>query len=139
MMATRSGDLDPGVLIYLMREHGMDAGALENLVNRRSGLLGVSNRSGDLRALRESPDAAATLAVAMFARSVAKGVVAMMAALGGADLLVFTGGVGEHDASTRDEVVGSLGWAGVGGRCAVRALPSREDEEIARISRGLVE
>jgi acetate kinase len=74
MMATRSGDLDPGVLIYLMRERGMDADALEDMVDRRGGLLGVSGRSGDVRKLRETVDAKSELAVAMFARSAAKAV-----------------------------------------------------------------
>jgi acetate kinase len=131
MMATRSGDLDPGVLIYLMRERGMDADALEVMIDKRSGLRGVSARSGDMRELHEHPDAASGLAVAMFARAAAKAIAAMMTSLGGADLLVFTGGVGEHDAATRDAIVEAVSWADVG---EARVLPSLEDEEIARIA-----
>ncbi len=135
MMATRSGDLDPAVLIYLMRERRMDADALEDLVNRRSGLLGASGRSADLRKLHHDPDGDADLALAMFARSAAKAIAAMTTSLGGADLLVFTGGVGEHDAAIREAIVSSLSWAGIG---AVRAMPSLEDDEIARIASSLV-
>ena len=131
MMATRAGDLDPGVLIYLMRERGVDADALEDMVDRHSGLLGASGQSGDLRKLDEHPNAAAELAVAMFARSAAKAIAAAMTALGGADLLVFTGGVGEHDDSMRLAILESLSWAGIG---EARVLPSLEDEEIARIA-----
>jgi acetate kinase len=137
MMSTRSGDLDPGVLIYLMRRRGLDVDALEALVDRDSGLLGASDRSGDLRVLRQSSDAEARLAVEMFVASVAKGVASMMTSLGGADLLVFTGGIGENDRATRDEIVGSLSWAGVGGSCVVRALPSKEDEELSHIAAAL--
>jgi acetate kinase len=134
MMATRSGDLDPGVLIYLMRELGMDADALEAMVDRHSGLLGASERSGDLRKLVEHPDDATDLAVAMFARSAAKAIAAMMTALGGAELLVFTGGVGEHDEAMRIAILESLSWAGVR---EARVLASLEDEEIARIARSV--
>lgn len=137
MMSIRSGDLDPGVLIYLMRSRGLDVNALEALVDHDSGLLGASGRSGDLRVLRESSDAEATLAIRMFVTSVAKGVASMMTALGGADLLVFTGGIGENDDATRGEIVRALGWAGVGDLCVVRALPSKEDEELSRIAAAL--
>jgi acetate kinase len=134
MMATRAGDLDPGVLIYLMRERGMDADTLEDLVDRHGGLLGASGRSRDLRKLHEHADPADDLAVAMFARSAAKAIAAMMTALGGAELLVFTGGVGEHDEAMRLAILESLSWAGV---AEARVLPSLEDEEIARIAWGV--
>ena len=129
MMASRAGDLDPGLLIYLARAKGLDPDALEDLIDRRSGLLGVSGLSADLRVLRRSADPAAVLAIAMFEYSVRKQIAAMIAALGGADLLVFTGGIGEHDAATRTAVHEALAWAGIG---AVRALESRENEMIAR-------
>jgi acetate kinase len=132
MMATRCGDIDPGLLIYLAREKGLDADALEDLVDRRSGMLGVSGSSADIRAVRKSDDASARLAIAMFQYSVQKQIAAMMAACGGADLLVFTGGIGEHDARTRAGICQGLGWLGVGDRCPVRALPSLENQEIAR-------
>lgn len=151
MMSTRSGDLDPGVLLYLMRTENLDDAGLEALVDRRSGLLGVSGISGDLRRLRAAAgtDAAARLALAMFCSSVRKQVAVMMSVLGGADLIVFTGGIGENDPVTREEICNGLAWAGVNPeiqglrprmavddgagthRCNVRTLPSQEDEQIA--------
>ncbi|MEI9930115.1 MAG: acetate/propionate family kinase [Rhizomicrobium sp.] len=97
IMGTRSGDLDPGVLVYLAREKKMDAAMLENLVNRHSGLLGVSAASSDMRHLHQSaptnPDA--QLAIEMFCYSVRKQIAAMIAVLEGIDLIVFAGGIGE--------------------------------------------
>lgn len=150
MMSTRAGDLDPGVLIFLMRERDFDAARLEDLLDHRSGLLGVSGLSGDmerLRAATANPDV--RLALAMFAASVRKQLAAMITVLDGVDLVVFTGGIGENDQCARAEICDGLGWIGValdaeanasgrdaihaaGSRCAVRVLPSREDEEIAR-------
>ena len=151
MMATRSGDLDPGVLLYLMREKGFDAAMIEDLVDRRSGLLGVSCASGDMRALHDASasNPAARLAVEMFCAAVAKQVAAMITALGGVDALVFTGGIGENDGAVRAAICDHLSWIAVGldqtrnrsatnpisdadSRCKVLVLPSREDEEIAR-------
>jgi len=129
VMATRAGDLDPGVLLYLMRVRGMDAGTLEALIDGQSGMLGISGRSGDLRRLHAAGDADAALAIAIFCRSVAKQIAAMMAVLGGAELIVFTGGIGEHDAAVRDAICADLAWAGP---VATRVLPSREGEQIAR-------
>ncbi len=141
VMASRAGDLDPGLLLYLMRERGMDAAGIEELVDHRSGLLGISGVSGDLRKLHAvaATNADAKLAVAMFCRSVAKHVAAMMAVLGGADMIVFTGGIGENDAVVRAAICADLGWAGVSinpaataGRVVVRVLASLENAEIAR-------
>jgi acetate kinase len=151
IMGTRSGDIDPGVLVYLLRERGFDATAIEDLVDRRSGLLGVSGLSGDMRALHEASrsNTAAQLAVQMFCYSVAKQVAAMIAALDGVDLLVFTGGIGENDAATRSAICGALAWIGVSldearnrsatnpvssraSRGGVLVLASQEDEQIAR-------
>lgn len=151
MMGTRSGDLDPGVLLYLLREKGFDAAMLEDLVDRRSGLLGVSGNSSDMRLLHAAApaDAAAQLAIEMFCYGVRKQVAGMAAALEGVDLIVFTGGIGEHDAQVRAGICRGLSWLGVNldeGRnrtasdpissvtssCAVRVLPSQEDEQIAR-------
>jgi acetate kinase len=140
MMATRSGDVDPGLLLFLLREHGMTARRLEVLLDRQSGLLGISDRSGDLRTLRELapsfPDA--RLAIDIFCRSVAKQVAAMIASLGGIDMLVFSGGIGEHDADTRQAICADLAWAGVAqagqasDRVSVRILSPNEEEQIAR-------
>jgi acetate kinase len=131
IMGTRTGDLDPGVLLYLMREKKFDAAMLEELVDRRSGLMGISGISSDMRRLREAAasNADARLAIQMFCYSVRKQVAAMIAALEGVDLIVFTGGIGEHDEEVRTEICDGLSWFGVG---SVRVLTSREDEQIAR-------
>jgi acetate kinase len=140
VMASRSGDLDPGLLLYLMRERGMDAAGIEDVVNRRSGLLGISGVSGDLRKLHAAAatNADAGLAIAALCRSVAKQIAAMMTSLGGADMIVFTGGIGENDAVVRSTICAELGWAGVSMdpaatdvRVAVRVLASLEGAEMA--------
>jgi acetate kinase len=150
IMGTRTGDLDPGVLVYLMREKKFDAATLEELVDHRSGLLGISGVDSDMRQLHEAAasNADARLAIAMFCYSVRKQVAAMIAALDGADLVVFTGGIGENDFEVRASICGGLSWLGVtfdqarnrsvsnpindsGSRCAVQVLASREDEQIA--------
>ncbi|WP_010214832.1 acetate/propionate family kinase [Sphingomonas sp. PAMC 26621] len=129
VMGTRTGDIDPGVLLYLMREHGMDADAVETLVDRRSGLLGLSGLSADLRVLHAADAPAAALAIRIFCRSVAKQIAGMLVTLGGADLIVFTGGIGEHDALVRDAILGALRWAG---DVPMRVVPSQENAQIAR-------
>jgi acetate kinase len=115
IMGTRSGDLDPGVLVYLMREKKFDAAMLEELVDHRSGLLGISGVGSDMRQLHEaaSSNADARLAITMFCYSVRKQVAAMIAALGGLDLLVFTGGIGENDVDARTAICGGLSWLGL--------------------------
>jgi acetate kinase len=151
IMGTRSGDLDPGVLVYLARQKKLDATQLDELVDRHSGLLGVSGVSADLRdlhkAAQSNPDA--RLAIDMFCYSAAKQLAAMSAALGGVDAIVFTGGIGENDAQVRALICGHLSVLGVrldaarnrdagdpisasASRCQVRVLPSQEDEQIAR-------
>jgi acetate kinase len=113
---------------------------VEAIVVKGSGLLGISGLSSDMRALRAAaaePDA--DLAIRMFSRSVAKQIAAMMTALGGADLLVFTGGIGEHDGETRDAIMTDLAWTGTGGASfAVATLPSGEEQQIARHMRALL-
>jgi acetate kinase len=131
VMGTRAGDIDPGFLLYLMRVRGMDAAAIEELIDRLSGMRGISGLSGDVRILRNSPEPDAALAIAMFCRSVAKRIAGMAVTLGGIDLLVFTGGIGEHDAGIRDRIAAELAAAGLPIR-AVATLPSRENAEIAR-------
>lgn len=151
IMGTRSGDLDPGVLTYLMREKRFNAAMLEELIDRRSGLLGVSGIDSDMRRLHEaaSSNTDARLAIQMFCYSVRKQVAAMIAALDGVDLVVFTGGIGENDEEVRAAICRGLSWIGVGvgeagkaaannlvnhptSRSYVRVLPSQEDEQIAR-------
>ena len=157
IMGTRSGDLDPGVLLYLMRQKGLDAAAIEELVDRRSGLLGVSDVSGDMRALHEvsATNPAARLAERMFCYSVGKQIAAMITVLDGVDAIVFTGGLGENDPLSRAAICERLAWIGVAfdpvrngsatnpisaprSRCAVHVLPSLEDEQIARHAWALV-
>src|ERR1700719_1981353 len=115
IMGTRSGDIDPGVLVYLMREKKFDATMLEELVDHRSGLLGISGVSSDMPQLHEAApsNADVRLAIQMFCYSVRKQAAAMIAALGGIDLLVFTGGIGENDVETRASICGGLSWLGV--------------------------
>ena len=157
IMGTRSGDLDPGVLVYLMREKKFDAAMVEDLVDHRSGLLGISGVGSDMRRLREAApsNADARLAIQMFCYSVRKQVAGMIAALDGVDLLVFTGGIGENDAQVRAEICAGMSWMGVTldetrnraannpindseSCCSVRILASREDEQIARHTWALV-
>lgn len=142
VMAARAGDLDPGLLLYLMRERGMDIARIEDIVDRQSGLLGISGTSGDLRKLHAvaATDTDAALAIAIFCRSVAKQIAAMMASLGGADMIVFTGGIGENDPIVRTAICEDLCWAGVqaagiaanGPHVIVQVLSSKEGTEIAR-------
>jgi acetate kinase len=138
IMGTRSGDIDPGILVYLARAKAFDPAMLEELVDRRSGLLGISGVDSDMRRLRQaaSSNADARLAIDMFCMSVRKQVAAMAAVLDGIDMIVFTGGIGENDAQARAEICRGLSWLGVdldeaGARCRVRVLPSQEDEQIA--------
>ena len=132
MMGTRCGDLDPGVVVFLARHGFAQADELEDLVNRRSGLLGVSGVSSDVRQLTEArakPEA--DLALRMFCYQVRKAIAAMAAALGGMELLVFTGGIGEHAEELRTEICEPLRWMG---GFETRVLPAREDLQIARIA-----
>jgi acetate kinase len=151
IMGTRTGDVDPGVLLYLLREKKLDAAALAELVDRRSGLMGISGVSSDMRRLQEAAvsNENARLAIAMFCRAARKQIAGMIAALEGVDALVFTGGIGERDTAVRGEICRRLAWAGLGldeernraGRnpisadgslCKALVLTTREDDEIAR-------
>ena len=115
MMGTRSGDIDPGVLMYLMREQATDLAALETLINHESGLLGVSGISSDMRTLYVAAplNPSAKLAIDMFCYSVAKQIAAMASALNGVDSIVFTGGIGENDALIRANISAKLAFLGV--------------------------
>ncbi|MGC8522314.1 MAG: acetate/propionate family kinase [Steroidobacteraceae bacterium] len=148
MMGTRSGDLDPGVLLYLLRK-GLGTDGLEHVVDREAGLLGVSGASADMATLLTLEDPDARLAVELFAYQVRKAVGALAAALGGLDRLVFTGGIGEHAAPVRSAVCRGLEHLGVEldvaannagagristprSRCPVQVIPTDEDAMIAR-------
>jgi acetate kinase len=113
VMGTRCGTLDPGVVLYLLQEKGMDAGQIEQLLYHESGLLGVSGVSADMRALHASDAPAAAGAIELFAYRIAQLAGGLMASLGGLDGFVFTGGIGEHDHRIRALVADRLGWLGL--------------------------
>ena len=149
VMGTRTGNLDPGVLLYLLEEKGMDARAIEDLLYRRSGLLGVSGLSSDMRALRQSADPHAAEAIALFVYRAVREIGSLAAALGGVDGLVFTAGIGENDATTRAEIAAGCRWLGLeldparnaageprisreGARMSAWIVPTDEERMIAR-------
>jgi acetate kinase len=157
VMGTRSGDLDPSVLLYLMREKGYGAPQLEHLLNDEAGLLGISATTSDMKTLleRREHDSRAAEAVEMFCSSVRKSVAALAAVLGGVETLVFTGGIGERASPVRWEICDRLGHLGVrldprrnaadaatistpSSACTVRVIPTNEDLMIARHTLALV-
>ncbi|BAN25303.1 acetate/propionate family kinase [Caballeronia insecticola] len=136
-MATRSGDLDPGVLIHLLRHASLDADGLETLVNRQAGLKALSNSDDDMRALlarSDRGDADAALAVDVFCTAVRKTIGAYAALLGGLDLIVFSGGIGEHSDAVRSRVLDGLAFFGA----AHRVVATEEERQIARHCRRLL-
>ena len=157
MMGTRSGDLDPGVLVHLLAHEGFDAGAIERLVDHESGLLGVSGTTSDMKALLETraTETHAAEAVELFCYVLRKHIGAFAAVLGGIDTLVFTGGIGERAAPVREETCRSLEHLGIridrernarhdpiisapGSACTVRTVRTDEDLMIARHTRALL-
>ncbi len=156
VMATRSGDLDPGVMLYLLRTRHLDAAGLNRAVNVDGGLAGISGGTGDMRTLldRSTLDPRAADAVDVFCYQVRKAIAAYAAALSGLDSLVFTAGIGEHSAIVRARACEGLEWCGVtidparnavnapiisppGSRVTVRVLPTNEELMIARHVRAL--
>ena len=116
VMGTRSGDVDPGLLGYLAERTGQDAAALTETLDTRSGLLGLSGATNDMRAIQDAAgkgDERARLALDVFVYRLAKAVAALTASLGGLDALVFTAGIGEHSAVVRSEVLARLGFLGL--------------------------
>ncbi|MGE5844001.1 MAG: acetate/propionate family kinase [Syntrophaceae bacterium] len=113
MMGTRCGTLDPGVMLYLMDECGMNTRDLENLIYKESGLLGVSGISSDMRTLLESTDPRAAEAVELFVYRITRELGSLAAALGGLDALVFTGGIGENAVAIRERVCRAAQWLGL--------------------------
>jgi acetate kinase len=113
MMGTRCGAIDPGVILYLMDRHGLDARGVEDLIYRKSGLLGVSGLSSDMRTLRASAAPEAAEANALFIHRIVREIGSLTAALGGLDGLVLTAGIGENDAATRAEVAAGCAWLGL--------------------------
>jgi acetate kinase len=112
-MGTRCGSIDPGVLLWLMDERGMDARAIEKLLYQQSGLLGLSGISSDMRKLLASDDAGAKLAIAVYVYRIRRELGSLAAALGGLDALVFTAGVGENSAAIRERVCRDADWLGI--------------------------
>lgn len=153
-MGTRVGQIDPGVVLHLIRQ-GQGVEAVEDLLYRRSGLLGLSGLSHDMRALEASTAEAARLAIAHFVARVQQGIGAMAAALGGLDALVFTAGIGENAQGVRAKIVQDLGFLGLGvdivrnaenasdisaatSRARTLVIPTDEEGEIARAARALI-
>jgi len=151
-MGTRTGALDPGVILYLMDERGMDARAVEKLIYNQSGLLGVSGISSDMRTLLASDDPRAKLAIDLYCYRIRREMGSLAAALGGLDALVFTAGIGENSAEIRARVCRDAAWLGValdsaanakGGprisaaesRVAAWTIPTNEELMIARHTR----
>jgi len=156
VMGTRCGSIDPGVLLFLMDERGMDARALENLIYKESGLLGVSGISADMRVLRNSGEPKAREAIDLFIYRIVREIGSLAAALGGLDGLVFTGGIGQNDTATRSEVVAGCGWLGatldedanenheeriegVHSKLPIWVLPTDEERVIARHTSSLLD
>jgi acetate kinase len=157
MMGTRSGDLDPGVLVHLLEQEGYDAATIARLVEHESGLLGVSGLSADMKALLavRAREPAADEAIELFCHQLRKHVGALAAVLGGIDTLVFTGGIGEHAAPVRAEACRGLEHLGIrldpernarheaiisaeGPGCTVRVVATDEDQMIARHTRAVL-
>jgi acetate kinase len=155
VMETRCGALDPGVLLYLMDQHQMDARAIEKLIYQQSGLLGVSGTSSDMRTLLGSSDPRTAQAIELFVYRIGRELGSLTAALGGLDALVFTGGIGEKAVPIRAGVCRDAAWLGLeldevandaGGPCISRAesrvtvwvVPTNEELMIAQHTRRLL-
>jgi acetate kinase len=155
MMGTRCGAIDPGVLLYLQQQRGMSMQDVADLLGNRSGLLGVSGISDDVRVLEASDDPRAREALEMFAERAAAAIAAQCVALDGLDALVFTGGIGENADGVRQRIGDRLHWLGVvldGARNASHAeristddarievfvIPTDEERTIARAAAGLL-
>lgn len=149
MMGTRCGAIDPGVLLYLMREKAMPPDQIEDLLYRRSGLLGVSGVSSDMRELLVSSEPTAREAIDLFCYRAAREIGSLTAALGGLEALVFTAGIGERSAAIRTRICERLGWLGVSiddsanqanakaihrvrSLVSVHVIPTNEESVIAR-------
>ncbi len=155
-MGTRTGALDPGVILYLMDQRGMDARAIEKLIYSESGLLGVSGISSDMRTLQASDDPRAKLAIDLFVYRIRRELGSLAGALGGLDAIVFTAGIGENSPAIRERVLDDAEWLGVrisrranarGGPCISAArsrvsawtIPTNEELMIARHTQRLLQ
>jgi acetate kinase len=152
VMGTRPGDLDPGVMLYLLRQDGATAESVEKMVNHGAGMVALSGMANDMKAVREAAakgDEQALLAVEVFSRSIRKAIGGFAWLMGGLDAVIFAGGIGEHDAASRAEILKGLEDLGVqleeqgpngaavrlasrvGSRVAVYIVPAEEDRMIA--------
>jgi acetate kinase len=139
-MGTRSGDFDPGVILYLLRNEKLNGDQLEEMLNRRSGLFALSSGQSDVKLLEErarASDRDAALALDVFAISVRKTIGAYIALLGGIDLLVFTGGIGEHSERIRTAATQGLDSLGLTAY-KIQVVPTQEERQIARHCRALM-
>lgn len=148
MMGTRCGDIDPGVILHLQTQLGMNASEVETLLYKQSGLLGVSGVSSDMRALHQSPDPHAAEAIDLFTWRAAREAGALISSLGGIDGIVFTAGIGENDPAVRASICQRLAWTGLAidqdsnarnapvisrpdSRVVARVIPTDEERMIA--------
>jgi acetate kinase len=156
VMGQRCGAIDPGVLLYLIEERGLTVTEVSELLHERSGLLGVSGISHDMRTLLASDAPHAAQAVELFVYHAARAAGSLAVALGGLDALVFTGGIGEHSAPVRAAIGRRLEWLGIeldvvanensgpristpGSRAAAWVIPTNEELVIARHTRRVLE
>jgi len=154
-MGTRTGSLDPAVILHLIQREGMDVDAVERLIYYESGLLGVSGVSSDMRDLLTSPAPSAREAIDLFVYRIGRELGSLAAALGGLDALVFTAGIGEHAPEIRAGVCRTAGWLGVvldedanarhetrisgaGSAVPVFVVPTDENLMIARHTRAVI-
>jgi acetate kinase len=160
VMATRSGSIDPGLVLWLIRSAGLDPREVDEALDRRSGLAGLTGTDGDMRsvvAAAAGGDESAVVALAVWVRSLRQAIAAMTASLGGLDAVVFTGGVGEHQADLRARVAEGLSFLGIvldeaanagakgdtditalGAPCRAVVVTAREDLQIARLVRATI-
>jgi acetate kinase len=139
-MATRSGDLDPGVLLYLLRTEKLKTEELEDLLNHQSGLSALSSGESDVKALEErtrANDKMAAFALETFGVAVRKAIGGYMALLGGLDLLVFTGGIGEHSEYIRSVSTRGLDALGLSSD-KIQIVPAQEEAQMARHCRRMM-
>lgn len=158
MMSTRSGDVEPGVIAFLQKHHGLSADEVTNLVTHQSGLLGVSESTADMQVLlaQQATDEKAALAVSLFCYTIAKTIGAYTAVLGGIDSIIFSGGIGERSAEVRRRILENLGYLGIAlddtrnqahERCissddadvGVHVILAREDTAIAKQTMTIIE
>ncbi|MEL6197604.1 MAG: acetate/propionate family kinase [Pseudomonadota bacterium] len=154
-MGTRCGQLDPGVILYLVQQEGMSIEEVETLIYSQSGLLGLSGLSNDMRTLEQARTPEASQAIDYFVFRVRRELGALAAVLGGLDALVFTGGIGEHSVMVREKVCEGMGWLGIEldhaandghgpvittplSRVRVLVMPTNEEKVIARAAQALM-